>query len=281
MDQDFTDQLYRLRSQLAESRTTHAEQPEPEEQSPSGIGSARDDAVRAAAEAGRLTSVEFDPRLMRLNAAELGVALAEAASAALRACPAAAPAAPGAATPDLQALTRQLGAMQAEAAKAMSMISSGLAEAITKIGDRTGMRGNPDLSDLRRLLDDTSAMARSAQERHAAADGEEQAAEWSGRGGDPEGIVAAEVGPDGHTVALDLQPAALRRPSQDVAEAVTVAVNAALDAREKAATQVGGVPGADTDDLRRRITALQDTSVARMHADTQALTRIMTGIREP
>ncbi|GAA4994428.1 YbaB/EbfC family nucleoid-associated protein [Actinopolymorpha pittospori] len=47
------------------------------------------------------------------------------------------------------------------------------------------------------------------------------------QGADPEGHVRATIGTDGRVVSVDIAPRALRLPSQDLAAAVVVAVNAA------------------------------------------------------
>ncbi|GIF11788.1 hypothetical protein [Actinoplanes teichomyceticus] len=281
MDPDFAERLDRLRRRLAESRVAPAGPPAPVgDEVPRGVGSARDGAVRAVAESGRLSSVELDPRLMRLTGPEVAEALAQASSAALRACPASPPGATaGDTAADLRALAAQLEAAQAEAARAMAMISAGLTEAIAKVGDRTGMRGDPGLSGLRQLLDETGAAVRAAHDLTVTGDDADAGA--PGRGGDPDGLVAAEVDPSGHTVTLDLHPSALRRPSQDVAEATVAAVNAALEARAEAAGRARAAGATDLSEFRRRITGLQDDSLHRMRADTQALARIMSGIHEP
>lgn len=46
-----------------------------------------------------------------------------------------------------------------------------------------------------------------------------------------DGLVAATVGPDGHVRSIVAEPAVLRRPASELADAIMVAVNQAVDAR--------------------------------------------------
>lgn len=245
------------------------------------VGTAGDDAVRALAENGQLCSAVFESHLMRLPAEDLAAMLSAAATMALRNAPAATPeVTTGDGAADLGALGRQLGEVQAQAARSMQMITDGLTAAMAKVGERTGMRGDPSLYGLQALLDDAGTTLDVAAAQCAAVAGT-PAGSAGGRGGDDAGLIAAEVDETGTTVGLTLHPAVMRLASQDIGEGVVVAVNRALAARRQALADQAQAPQVDLETLAGHVRGLQGQGVQRMRSQTQGLTSIMASIREP
>ncbi|NJP32075.1 YbaB/EbfC family nucleoid-associated protein [Micromonospora thermarum] len=103
---------------------------------PEGYGEAADGLVKArTGPPGRVTSLEVDPRLLRLDLATVTEHVVEAVNAALadlqQAVPAAGPV-------DLGDLGRQLTAIQQDAARQLTMFVNGLAAAQDRLGRRDG-----------------------------------------------------------------------------------------------------------------------------------------------
>jgi DNA-binding protein YbaB len=85
-----------------------------------------------------------------------------------------------------------------------------------------------------------------------------------------DGRVRAEVDVDGRLRELHLDPKVLREPLDDVAAAVVVAVNAALDARPARA---------NTGPLLEQLRSVQEESVVQMARITEAFTAALERVR--
>lgn len=85
-----------------------------------------------------------------------------------------------------------------------------------------------------------------------------------------DGRVRAEVGLDGRVRALHLDPKVLREPLDDLAAAVVVAVNAAVDARPARA---------DSGPLLEQLRAVQEESVVQMARISEAFTAALERVR--
>jgi hypothetical protein len=78
-------------------------------------------------------------------------------------------------------------------------------------------------------------------------------------------------------MTLDLGPRTMRMASQDLAEGVRDAVNAALDDLEAQAREQVGFAGIDPE----KIFAVQKMSLQHMTAYTRSLRDLMSSIQEP
>jgi hypothetical protein len=85
-----------------------------------------------------------------------------------------------------------------------------------------------------------------------------------------EGRIRAEVAADGHLHALHLDPTVLREPLTDIASAIVLAVNAALDARPARA---------DARPLLAELQAVQEESVVQMQRISQAFAAALAQAR--
>ena len=119
---------------LIESMRTSA--PNEEGEPPRGVGTAMDGAIRCTAELpGLVTSLEFDPTVMRSSSRDLAHHVAEAVNAALadlrgQVAGAAAPV-------DPKALSAQVAQLQDESIRQMERFTSAIGQAIERIRRRT------------------------------------------------------------------------------------------------------------------------------------------------
>jgi DNA-binding protein YbaB len=101
--------------------------------------------------------------------------------------------------------------------------------------------------------------------------------ELQGTGEAADGAVRAVVGPPGRVLSLDIDPRLLRRGSTEIADAVTQAVNAALD--QLRTTASAAVVPADLDRLERDLEAVQLDSVRQMATLGAAMETAMAQLR--
>lgn len=85
-----------------------------------------------------------------------------------------------------------------------------------------------------------------------------------------DGMVTAEVTPEGRVRSIEMDPKMMRRPSEDICAAIAVAVNDALDLRPSA-------PG--TGPILDELRAVQEQSVTEMARISQAFTDALTKAR--
>jgi hypothetical protein len=105
----------------------------PDGQPPEGYGEAANGMVRVAVAGGRISTVELDPRVMRLPSQELAEAFADAANAALADLASKAPAVVS--TPvDLAAAERQLAEAQEQSARQLRRYEQTISEALAQLG---------------------------------------------------------------------------------------------------------------------------------------------------
>lgn len=233
--------------------------------------------IRASAENGRVTAVEFaDPRVLRLGADELSCLLVTALNAALAG---AEPTAADAGGVDLDLIARQLRDVEEEALGTLHRTMSALQAAVGQLQREAHVTmpvGIPDFHDLFAAAEESVAAARGRRSL-VPDDGDGDGDDLGGEGrSDPRGLVRASVTPSGTVASATLDPMALRRPSHELAGLVVAAVNAALDGvrarrrehREKAAAE-----------RAERIRAVQDRSIGEMKTFCDAMTRLMGSIR--
>ncbi|GAA1775788.1 YbaB/EbfC family nucleoid-associated protein [Actinomadura chokoriensis] len=102
------------------------------------------------------------------------------------------------------------------------------------------------------------------------------AAEVEGRGEGADGRVRVVAGAGGELTSVELDPRALRMPSEELAEELKEAVNAAL--RELRSRSQAADTAIDPDVLAERLREAQDQGLRQMAAFTQSLDDLMTRI---
>ncbi|MEV5704617.1 hypothetical protein [Actinoallomurus sp. NPDC052274] len=262
-----------MRETHAAIESLRAKRPSPEETTVRGEGQASDERVRASVHGGRVASVTLDPRVLRLSSEEFGGLVTEAVNAALddqlgRSAAAAGP------VPDLVALTETLRAVQNESLRQMEIITQGITDAMARIRERTRISGDPTP----RGLEDLFGLTRRNLEDALTVTGD--SADARGEGKSARGRIRA-VAMVGRVESVTVEAQAMRMASHELAEQLTIAVNAALDDLGSKVGPGGRAGGADAEELRKRVSAAQDMSIDQMRTYTRALRDIMSSIEGP
>jgi len=263
-DQDITDFDGILRDTRLKLGTTTAS----DESAAEGQGEAADGRVRAVAKRGRLDSIELNPRLMRLPGAELAEHVTAASNAALDDLRAKAPTAEDAAI-DPAALARGVRAAQDEGLRTMDMITQGLAAAMAQVRQRAQVSGDPSAEGGEFLLNQVQQTLNSVR-------GPVDAEDVRGTGEAADGQVHATALAGARIDSIDIAAKAMRRASQELAEHIVAAVNAALDDVQ---ARSSGFAVADPAELKEQLRATQDMSLSHMRAYTQSLQNLMSSIQ--
>lgn len=235
-----------------------------------GHGDASEGRVRVTAQAGRIESITLEPRLLRLPPDEFGELVRDAVNAALadlggRSADAA---------PDLAALSETLREVQNEGLRQMAVITDGIAEAMSKIRERTHISGDPSPQGLEHLLNLTQRNLDDV----VAASGDTDDIRGEGEAARGQIQVVAVVG---RVESVTVGPQAMRMASRELAEQLRTALNAALgDLRASAGTR-GAASGMKREELSARARELQDMSLAQLRTYTRALRDIMGSIDGP
>lgn len=249
------------------------------------VGTALEGQVRAVAAAGRLETLEFDARLMRLPARDLAAPVTEAVNLALddmRARSAAADAdiEPAPST-DPDVLADRLRDVHAQGVRTMDMITQGLSDAIARIQQRTYMSGDPGPLGLEPLLDQTARALDSFRAPDKAERSETAAGGVRGEASDPAGQVHAVAGSGGRIESLWIDEQAGRSGSYALAERTVAAVNAALTDLAAKQAESAAASAANAGRLAERLQEVQDMSLQQMRAYTGALRGMMSSIQGP
>ncbi len=275
--QEFSEQIAEQRRMLASVRDG---QEPPPVQNVQVTGWSADRSVKAVVRGGRLSEMSVDNSVPGRPSAEIGALMAEAANSALTAYRSQAPSATDP-LPDLAAIGSEFRAASEQGGQLMAMIGSALSEAIAKVGDRTGMRGDPTPHGVEYMFADAMDLLRSAQAELARLGG----AQVYGEGHDEGEEIEVTVRPDG-TVAIDsLSNYARKMSPQDLGEAAQEAINDALSDWEE--QREDGLPSADDVDdeallkLSDRAMALSEQSMRHLSDYTSNLSAIMRSIGEP
>lgn len=247
-----------------------------------GVGEALEGRVRAVASAGRLQRLELEPRLMRLPRSELAAPIVQAAGGALAQSRAAAVSRPDASDEPFiapQVLADHLDQARTAASQTMSMITSGLADAMARISQVTSVSGDPGPQGLEQVLESTAAGIELARTAPAAP----EITDVQGRGTDPDGVVDAVVDSGGGVVSVTVAdpPGRSASSSHVLGEQVVAAVNAALDDADRQQAEQAGRGGVEVEGLTERLAEVQDLSLQQMRTYTTALQTMMASIQGP
>ncbi|MGW3349866.1 hypothetical protein ACWDA3_41770 [Nonomuraea rubra] len=255
---------------LVESLRAGETPPERVAEAPRAHGEADDGRVRVVVRAGAVEAVVIEPRLLRLPPDKLAELVREAANEAIAGLLGDA----SAAAPDLAALARTLHQVRDEALHRMDVIAQSIAEAMTRVRERTSISGDPYPQGLEDLIE---ATRRNLDDVLSGVGGAAEPARGVGVGGP--GRVRVVVA-DGRVESVQIRSRAMAAGSQELGEQLREAMNAAFeDLRRARAGQ--GPGGVDLAEVAHRARETQSASIAQMHAATRALRDIMTSIQEP
>jgi DNA-binding protein YbaB len=232
-----------------------------------GEGESADGQVRAVAARGRLKELDLASRLMRSPAEELAGHVLTAVNAAfddLRSK------APSAEAVDPRVLTERLGEVQEQGLRTMSLITQALSDAMEQVRESTGMTGDPSPKGLEQLLEQTRSVA------DAVRGSTEDIEDLRGEGESADGQVRAVAPPGGRLASLEIDQRAMRMASQELAEHVVAAVNAALEDLQAKSREQAGASRVDPEKLR----ALRQASTEQMAAYARSLSDLMSSIRQ-
>lgn len=244
--------------------------PGTDEAAPEGTGEAADGRLRAVARRGRLRTLTLNPRLMRLPAAELAEHAVTAANAALDDLRSKAPSAEDAAA-DPAALAQAVRDVQDEGLRSMDMINQGIDAAMAQIRQRAQVGGDTGGSQGMELL---LGQVRQALD---SAGGRTEETETGGTGETADGQVRATALPGARVDTIELATRAMRMPSEELADHIVAAVNAALDDLRAPSP---GLAAADPAELTERLRAVQDLSLNQMREYTRSLQNLMASIQK-
>lgn len=267
--EDFAERLAEQRRLLAEIRENATGAPPPTDIETTGTSA--DGQVSVRVRSGRIESVSINgsPR------ADLDEMITAAANAALTEFRARAPSA-GDPLPDLDALGEQLREVEQRGTQIMRMIQSALDEVMTRVGPRTGMRGDASPNHVDLLFNDTSDALRSARDHISGLAGPR----ITGTGCDEDERVWATIDRRGLVSRLEFTAAGDSRPV-DVAMSARTAINTALDDWDR---RRGDAPTAAVEDTRRlaaQTAALREHSMEHLRGYTRNLNAIMNSVEEP
>lgn len=268
-DIDFDRRLSESRAALGRVRAS-AQPQDYDDTAAEGVGSAHEDEVVARAMRGRLVSLVLDPRALRLPPRDLSGHLATAVNTALDASRPGRPS-PDEPVVDPAVLDERLRAAEDYGLRMMARIEQSISDAIARVGERSGMQGDPGPHGLESLLRQTR------ETLDAARGGGGAAVRGEGVAADGEVRVSALGG--GRIASVDVGHAA-RLGSQALAQQVTAAVNQALVRVAAAEADQPRRPATDAA-LAERVGALQDLSREHMSTYTDALRRVMSSIQGP
>jgi hypothetical protein len=231
--------------------------------------------VRASAETGRLTAVEFvDPRVLRLSSDELTRLLVTTVNYALDS--ERTTSADEAGGLELDLIARQLREVQDEALGTLHRTMSALQGAVEQLrreANVTMPADIPDFQDLFAATEQSVAAARGGKSGPQDGDGVNLRGEGQS---DARGYVRAVVTPAGRVESLGIDPSAMRKPSHELAGLVLTAVNSALEdlrARQRESHETAAT------ERTERVRVVQDRSIADMRAFCDVMTRLMGSIR--
>ncbi|MCO5996148.1 YbaB/EbfC family nucleoid-associated protein [Actinoallomurus rhizosphaericola] len=233
-----------------------------------GVGEAEDGRVRAVVTHGRMISLDVEPRLLRSSPEKLADHLTEAVNAAFADLLAAG------AVPqvDPRALARQLRGLRDD-------LSAGMAESTASVQRSIeGLRGDAVVPSSVPTMDFAGMFDQLIDVLETIGGvPDEDTEELRGQGAVPGRIsVTCAAGP--RLVEMDLRERAMRS-TPDLADAVTTAVNAALDDLADKLRRRREEAGADSERITGRIAELRELGVARLDAYVRQMTDFMAGIR--
>ncbi|KAA9165866.1 hypothetical protein FPZ12_005155 [Amycolatopsis acidicola] len=282
-DDEFSERLAGQRRLLASIRAGNDEDEEDEDTPAANVqttGWSAGRLVKAVVRDHRLAELSLDDSVPGRPADEVGELIAAAANSALADFRDQVPSATDP-LPDLATMSTEFRAAAEQGGQLMKLIGSALGDTMAKVGERTGMRGDPSPHGMESLFGDALNLLRSAQESLAGFQG----AQVTGEGSDADEEVFATVGPDGLVSIDELSDVARSLSGEDLCELVLQAVNEALaDWEDQREDGLPSADDADADALRElsdRAMELSEHSMRQLSGYTDNLSAIMRSIGEP
>jgi hypothetical protein len=257
------EQIIRARRRLAELRAAPpATEPAARAAEPATAVS-EDERIRVTAAGRRLTGIDLDPRLLRLDADDLAGDLTAVINAALdRARPA--PPDPQDVPPvDLNAIRARLDAVLAEGQAGMRRMTGAIGDAVAQINERAVMRGGFEPPD----FDDMFARTRAALAAAGTAGGTADGEAWA-----VDDRLYAKASSSGRVVRLVWE---YGLSSADITDGARAAVNDALARAEAEARRSAAPPAEFTENVR----AAQDAGVQELGRYVASLQSLMSDIQ--
>jgi hypothetical protein len=257
------EQISRARQRLAELRAAPpAPQPEARPAEPA-VAVSEDERIRVTAAGRRLTAVDLDPRLLRLDADDLADDLTAVINQALdRARPS--PPAPQDVPPvDLTAVRAKLDAALAEGQAGMRQMTGAIGDAVAQINERAVMRGSFEPPDFDALFARTRAALAAAGTANGAAEGEAWAVDDR---------LYAKASSSGRVVRLVWE---YGLSAADIADGSRAAVNGAL-ARAETEARRSAAPSAE---FTENVRAAQDAGLRELGRYVTSLQSLMSDIQ--
>ncbi|MBC6457982.1 YbaB/EbfC family nucleoid-associated protein [Actinomadura sp. HBU206391] len=237
-----------------------------------GEGEAVEGRVHAVAlTGGRFDSLTLDPRVMRMDTAELADAISLALNAALDSVRAQASAQQIDMVPDAGTLMERLSEVQNAGLRQLDMMNRAINEALGGIRDRAYVSGDAGLHGMEHLFE-------RAQQTVGALIAPSPGGEPPGGVGEAgEGTVRVKVSGSGRIEQIEFGPRAMRSASHELAAQVLIAANAGLEqARLEAAERMRGL-GAD---MSQRVREVQDQSLEQLGGYVRSLNALMSSIQK-
>lgn len=137
------------------------------------------------------------------------------------------------------------------------------------------MSQQPDVTpaDFDRLMEQTRAALRELRNGNLSGQEDEEAEEIVGEGEAADGRIRAAAVVGGSLKSIELDPRAMRLPSDELGAQIVVAVNAALEDLKTKVTESAGaaLQGFDPEALAEQMLELQDQSVRQMSQFTAGM----------
>jgi hypothetical protein len=241
------------------------------------VGRSPDDVVAVTVAAGSVTAVALRPAPAEVASSELERHLALAANEALAKARAVTPTAEDP-MPDLDALMGRLAEVGEQSGAFMRRVGTAVDEVIAKVGQRTGMHGDPSPTGVDALFSEAAEVLRSARDSLGGLTG----ARVTATGSDEDHDVWVTFGTDGTVSKVELSADVRGMTSRQFNDRARQALNAAL--KDWTAQRRANPPGPSNADLGRltaHAESLRAQSMDQLRGYTTKLRSIMGSIGEP
>ncbi|MFI9818309.1 hypothetical protein [Saccharothrix variisporea] len=241
------------------------------------VGRSPDDVVAVTVAAGRVTAVALRPSPAQVAVSELERHLALAANDALARARAVAPTAEDP-VPDLDALVGRLAEVGEQSSAFLRRVGTAVDEVITKVGQRTGMHGDPSPTGVDALFAEAAEVLRTARDSLGGLTG----AQVTATGSDEDHEVWVTFGTNGTVSTVELSHAVPGMTNRQFNDRARQALDNAL--KDWTAQRRANPPGPSTADLGRltaQAESLRTQSMDQLRGYTTKLRSIMGSIGEP
>jgi DNA-binding protein YbaB len=225
-----------------------------------GRGVAAGGRVVVTAQSGRVVRADLDPDVLQMRPGALADELAQAVNDALDGARAGIQALYPHNQVDLDAVAGELAAVMDQAAQRMQQIVSAIHSAAADLASQGKLPGGAAEPDAGRLM---AQLGQVASLLPGAGEGSQpDASSWQARGaGNAGDLVRAVAMPPGRIGHLEIDPAAVRSGSEQLAGMVTEAVNMALDSLRQIQREQLAAGSARRAELKKQLQELNDAAL--------------------